>query len=470
MRLAALIVAFVLVTIGCLLLVFRGFLALTFDLGDLLVYLIIAGLVLLIVRFAGRSLDRQFLRTLDEFVRHSQDVLAGNRQMLRAYGVVLITLIPLLVYLEALALYAALAIANGIVVASGFMPISLYTLMFAVIAVLFAAIAVLSGLVELVFPSRSDAVRVRLAGTEHRQLWAAIRETAERLGVRPINQIELTPDPGIAATQAGNLVFRLFGIGRRKLIVGLPSVYGMGVGEFEAILAHEYGHFDNRDTQWFSLTHAMGTVLTGTLSAMPVMTWERVGYAGSIANAAALNPLYWILRFFGHLFFQTTRGYSRFCEIRADQEAIRLCGGQTFADALLKVSVNDLVWVDYVLRGFIYPELREGQMVRNLAMLIAGIHRERVSERTLANLRERALKERDVAGPYDTHPPLATRVNIARRYPSIPSSRETPVQELFDRWDEITTDLTKRYYKRLIQLDRERQADIAASIHYRRLR
>jgi Zn-dependent protease with chaperone function len=45
------------------------------------------------------------------------------------------------------------------------------------------------------------------------------------------------------------------GGGKRNLLLGIGAISGLSQGQFAAILAHEYGHFSNRDTAGGYLAH-----------------------------------------------------------------------------------------------------------------------------------------------------------------------------------------------------------------------
>src|SRR5579859_5403009 len=203
MRLAALVIACLLVISGSLLVLIFGFLALTFQLGDLLVYLAIAGLVLLLVRAAGQSLDRQFNRKVDEFITGSQATLSIGPVQVWSFGIALITLILLLVYLEALALDLVLVVSNALISVSRTFPVTFLSLILPWVFVVGAIVALVTGLLAFVFPSRAATIDARLAKTEHPQLWALLEGVAQQLHCRPIDHIVLTLDPGIEVTQSG---------------------------------------------------------------------------------------------------------------------------------------------------------------------------------------------------------------------------------------------------------------------------
>jgi len=93
----------------------------------------------------------------------------------------------------------------------------------------------------------------------------------------------------------GNFLSTLFGGGDKGARNGFPINLRSRNREFEAILAHEYGHFSNKDTQWGSFTYSMGNSLTSTLNSTPGPLNNSGGRLGALLS---LNPAYWILFYF----------------------------------------------------------------------------------------------------------------------------------------------------------------------------
>jgi Zn-dependent protease with chaperone function len=54
--------------------------------------------------------------------------------------------------------------------------------------------------------------------------------------------------------QRGSLIHQLQDRGERVLILGMASLNDLSQGQLRAILAHEYGHFTNRDTDSSTIT------------------------------------------------------------------------------------------------------------------------------------------------------------------------------------------------------------------------
>src|SRR5262249_42282222 len=80
------------------------------------------------------------------------------------------------------------------------------------------------------------------------RLRAVLDEVAGRVGTRAVDNVYFTPCTEIPVMERGGMMRQMRGASERCLILGAGVLDGMKVGEFKAVLAHEYGHFSNADT------------------------------------------------------------------------------------------------------------------------------------------------------------------------------------------------------------------------------
>src|SRR5262249_41240942 len=148
-------------------------------------------------------------------------------------------LVVLLVVGAAYALWLAFA-------AIGRIPVQLALTVALVVSVSLWAVA--KSLGAVLGRAKSSDPGIKLDLNEHPRFAAAIREAAERVGTRPVDTVFLTPGTDIAVYEKGGLGRRMSGHTERCLILGVAVLDGMTQGQLKAVLAHEYGHFVNRDT------------------------------------------------------------------------------------------------------------------------------------------------------------------------------------------------------------------------------
>jgi len=293
----------------------------------------------------------------------------------------------------------------------------------------FATLYTLIAIVRSVFVRVREAEPGRaLPRAEAPQLWAVTEAVAQRLETRPIDAIYLTPASEIAVTERGSLLKKLRGAGQRCLILGLGVLSGMSQGQFEAILAHEYGHFNNRDTAG------------GDLARQVQVSVFRMAYSLAASGQARwYNPAWLFVNGFYRLFLRITRGASRLQEIAADRHAVLAYGAGNFIDGLMHVVRQSLVF-DW--------------------QVINEVEQARQSRRRLSNLYTLALpdsmefhkdfdkKLEEVIGqptsPYDSHPSVKDRIELARQIEAMGSGgwKLTLVWDLLPNAEVLKNEMT----------------------------
>jgi len=162
--------------------------------------------------------------------------------------------------------------------------------------------------------------------SEHPGLRGLLDEVAAKVATRPVDNVYLTPGTDIAVFERGGMLAQVRGATERCLLLGAGVLDGMKLGPLRAILAHEYGHFSNRDTAGGDLALAVRrSLLTSALG---------IARAGS---AGWFNPMWLFLVFFHRIFTQISQGASRLQETLADRWSATCYGADAFVDGLTHV-------------------------------------------------------------------------------------------------------------------------------------
>jgi heat shock protein HtpX len=225
-----------------------------------------------------------------------------------------------------------------------------------------------------------------LPAAQYPDLHALVREVASATGQQMPADIYLVGDVNAWVAHRGGLM----GIGSRRVMgLGLPLMQGVTEDELRAVLAHEFGHYSSGDVAlgpWLYKTRAaIGRTIAGLGD----------GYIAKIFNA------------YGRVFLRLTHAVSRQQEFIADAIAARVSGAGTMVSALRRTHAlavaHALYWqeeVTPVLRAGYRPRLAEGFARYFAAERVAAVCRDAVAQ-------DEAGAE---AGEFDTHPPLADRV------------------------------------------------------------
>lgn len=215
--------------------------------------------------------------------------------------------LPVLMFV---AIVLPLSICFGIVMTPG---AHLWLLVAMLFTGMLGALVAVSG-IRAAFPPGVQADNGReLAPTEGPRLWELVRDMAERVNVKPVDEIQLTPDTRLTMAERNSYVDRMQGRGQRVLYVGLGLLDDFPLDGFCAIVAAEYGKFIHRET-------AGGDVAARVLAKMEL-------YAKAIEHRGAVR--FWdvvalFFQWYHRMFERITIGAARLQSLIADHDAVQV--------------------------------------------------------------------------------------------------------------------------------------------------
>ncbi|MFJ6618188.1 M48 family metalloprotease [Kitasatospora sp. NPDC091335] len=298
--------------------------------------------------------------------------------------------------------------------------------------------AVAYPVVRVVFLTRRRKDDGEVAGvllTRERQpaLWAVVDRISERTGVRGPAEIRLVPEVNAGVLEET----RLLGLvpGKRHLVIGAPLLIGLTEGELESVLAHEFGHYSNRDVKLAAVTVAGRRAILHTIGGLHERADEHKAEeaaklaakaekrlakgrkpSGAVATGGVDRVLAKLFTLYAKLYFRVSEAVGRRQEYAADQVAAQLAGRDVTAAALRRMPVLDSAQDHYLGSyatigwdaGLLPPA---GQVYGGLAHLLADPkRREELAEYAL----ELPSEQPD---PYDSHPPIDRRVAAIEALP-----------------------------------------------------
>jgi Zn-dependent protease with chaperone function len=228
---------------------------------------------------------------------------------------------------------------------------------------------------------------------EHPRLAGVLAEVAQKVGTRSVDKVFLTPGTDIAVFERGSVSAQIGGRAERCLILGAGVLEGMKIPDFKAILAHEHGHFSNRDTAGGGLALAVRrSLLTMALS---------------LARSGAAhwyNPAWLFVTNFYKVFLRISHGASRLQEVLADRWAAFSYGSAAFVSGLRHVIERSVRFDAHV--NTTLTEVIDRR--RPLANLYRYTPDKETNQADLA----RAVREAIDADPdpYDSHPAPRDRI------------------------------------------------------------
>lgn len=324
---------------------------------------------------------------------------------------------------------------------------------------------------------RHSATEASVELDEHEQprLFEFLRRVASETGAAMPSAVLVGHSVNAAMLRARSLLGWLVG-GKRQLVIGLGLVEALSLAEFEAVLAHEFGHFSQSSARVGQWAHQSVVIMRS-------LVLDRDRFDLWLARARRDRGL---LRLFAKLVTLGVRGVrsllglllarvvhsslalSRELEFDADRRAVTLCGSDALVAALWQAQRGALA-MDTALAQ-LHELGKHGLFTRDLF----GHQCVRITEldARLANLdgpMVAALRQPYQPGPalhfpagetpaevmWYSHPSYRER-EAAAKQPYVPSTApatSTRAWSLFDRQDRLRRLLTRMAYHERLDLE-----------------
>ncbi len=168
-----------------------------------------------------------------------------------------------------------------------------------------------------------------------------------------------------------NLIFP----SRKNLEIGLPLVNSLTLGEFKAVLAHEFGHFRQGSMAVGRWVYVAQQIATHIVYQRDILDRFLVGLSSIDIRIAwigwVLRLIVWALRAILDTVFSLVvlaqRSLSREMEFHADMVSVSLTGSDALVHALHRLGAADDAW-DRTL-GFVGQELAAGRAVADVFVI-----------------------------------------------------------------------------------------------------
>ncbi|WP_460711071.1 M48 family metalloprotease [Lysobacter terrae] len=290
----------------------------------------------------------------------------------------------------------------------------------------------------LVFVKRRKAEKqdLELKAADQPELFAFLYRLADDAGAPRPHRVYLSPRVNAAVFYDLSIV-NLILPSRKNLEIGLGLMNVLNLGEFKAVLAHEFGHFAQRSMavgRWVYIAQQIAAHIVGRRDALDsflqaVSRFDlRIAWVGWL-----LQLVIWSIRSLVELLFRVVvlaqRALSREMEYQADLVAASLAGSDAIVHSLHRLGGADDAWDRAI--GFASNEANNGRPVKDLFAV-----QTRILEHMRTVLADAAYGEspivpegqaeqhrvfgKELARPpqmWSTHPANADREeNVKRRY------------------------------------------------------
>lgn len=248
---------------------------------------------------------------------------------------------------------------------------------------------------------------VRIGPEQAPELWETVRDVARRVGVRPPDDLLLTPEPNAAVAEDGPMLG--LRAGTRRLYVGVPLLMCLTRDQLRAVLGHEFGHCARHHTRFGALTHRCATATATALDRLRHQPGARNGYSFLVGG---------VLRLYARVFDRLTYAVRRRQELEADSAAAALAGRAVAAEALRAAHGTGVAWRRFT-DEWLLPAAARGMRPDDPFRAFRALLDETPSSAAPLRALGGAPGRRWGRGPgrRDAHPPLATRLRRLDRMP-----------------------------------------------------
>lgn len=239
-----------------------------------------------------------------------------------------------------------------------------------------------------VFRKQQTGYETELKENDRKKLNSIIETICKRTGQKKPHQIIITEGTGVAVT----------GFFTKKIIIGMVALKFMNEEDILAILAHEYGHFANKDTLLGYLTYR----IQNFIEIQKEINRQNIGASYTLIVYLPTWLFFYVLSKYYSLI---SLWYSRRVEFRADDFASGLVGEQKFVDALVKYCIVTDIF-DEVVPQYVTHYLKQGKRIVNLYEYIKPVYSEENMRRALHTV----LSAK--SSWWSTHPSISERLEM----------------------------------------------------------
>jgi Zn-dependent protease with chaperone function len=219
-------------------------------------------------------------------------------------------------------------------------------------------------------------------------LWQRVSQMAEKLNIAPPDNIFVGIDDNFFVTEHPVKVGEERFAGR-TLFVSLSLLKALSRGEADAVLAHELAHFSGEDT-----------VYSRRIS--PLLG-KYVQYLEALYQGGLSRPVFHFMFFFWNLYQISLGKLSRQREFRADRIGAELTSSQDMANALIKITA----YCRYrrKVQNTLFEKEENVETMDVFTRIEKGF-----PDFMAACVNGTELADSDTPHPFDSHPPLAGRL------------------------------------------------------------
>lgn len=283
-----------------------------------------------------------------------------------------------------------------------------------------------------VFPKNTDPSRVEIKSNECEDLYALIKDVAEKTGNKMPKHIYLSADVNAYVFYNSSSIWSLLFPTNKSLTIGIGLLYGMNDKEIKAILAHEFGHFSQKTMRIGIITYRL-LLITRTM----------VQYSEENLRNEALERQSKDYSWFMHLeskpiegltkqtikiyksIERKNRNLSRYMELEADNMACSIVGPKYHVSALCKLEIMGKRYDEFesllgnlLKNGFYLSDYKKGLLYFNNCISNNALYKIEFDNTIAAPIGDDNIYTSKVTiiDGWNTHPTLSERIKNAKNW------------------------------------------------------
>jgi tetratricopeptide (TPR) repeat protein len=262
-------------------------------------------------------------------------------------------------------------------------------------------------------------------------LYILTKEVAEKLETRPIDEIRITIGTDLAVYERGSWKQKVQDKAQRILILGVGVIKDFKQEDFRAVLAHEYGHFSNRDTAGGDVALRVSNDINKYFYAL-YEAGQNVWW----------NLAFHFLCLYNFIFRRISFGSTRLQEVLADRVAAQTYGVVAFTNGLTYVIKRNI--------EFNKSAKLEVDALRNATRPIKNIYEQSsISNTEIESELNKSLNRKTTDD--DTHPSPVDRFRYISKIETQLNYRDASlVRELFVNWASLTIEMSKLIERQIV--------------------
>jgi Zn-dependent protease with chaperone function len=396
--------------------------------------------ILLIV---GGLLSRKLLALIDKEYAQPNYILTQSERSLRSVYKAVIGISSAYFYISIPFVIAlVLAIFGGIILLFfyiGWIPVQA-TIMLGLVG-LFTILILIRSLfvkVKLNDPGRT------LKPNDAPEFWTLVVDVAAKTGAHSVDMIYITPGTDISVNEY-NYRSRHKKGKKRNLILGLGALTNLNQSQFQAILAHEYGHFLNKDTAGGELAWKVNQTI-----------WKMAYGLVRAGAISAINPGWWFIKIYSKIYAKITLGASRLQEYLADRQAAMLYGIESLLSGLRQLIYRDVEFDKYITQIATAGVAGAAPAQHNLYSHSYDLNPENHTE--LINQVDKYMKE--PTGEFDSHPSYNDRFSYLHNIQKAPLVVENnrPIINLIPNYTALSEEMSEEIWKKIREVQKKSSA------------